>query len=188
MGEGLGVSDSDDQDLEHALRELRAEHRAEQEEIEEATERAERSSRSLAEVALEYLYRADSIRVAVGQRSWTGVVVHVGSGVMTLRTAAEVEIDVAYSGLTSIRVVQRARAGGRTRTSKHPGELVARLRELENSGEKVEVGGRALSPGIEGTVDVVARSHVEFRGQDGSEWIVPLIEIDVVIRQPDPRR
>lgn len=182
------VTDPGDGDLETALRELRAEHRAEQEEVEEATERAERAARPLAEVALEYLYRGDSIRVAVGPRSWTGVVVHVGSGMMTLRTQADVEIDVAYSGLTSIRVVQRARTGGRTRTSKHPGELVARLRDLENSSEAVEIGGRSLVPGIEGTVDVVARSHVEFRGRDGSEWVVPLTEIDVVIRQPGPRR
>lgn len=182
------MTDHGDHELEDALRELRAEHRAEQEEIESATERAERSSRPLAEVVLEYLYRGDGIRVAVGQRSWTGVVVHVGAGMMTLRTTSEVEIDLAYGGLASIRVVQRARAGGGTRTSKHPGELVARLRELENSGEAVEIGGRTLSPGIEGTVDVVARSHVEFRGQDGSEWIVPLSEIDVVIRQPGPGR
>ncbi len=182
------MTDRGDHELEDALRELRAEHRAEQEEIEEATERAERAGRSLGEVVLEYLYRGDSIRVTVGQRSWTGVVVHVGSGMMTLRTAAEVAIDVTYGGVTSIRVVQRARAGGRTRTSKHPGELVARLRELESSGETVEIGGQALSTGIEGTIEVVARSHVEFRGQDGSEWIIPLSEIDIVIRQPDRRR
>lgn len=178
------MTDHGDHELEDALRELRAEHRAELEEIEEATERAERSSRTLAEVALEYLYRGDSIRVAVGQRSWTGVVVHVGSGMMTLFTPAKVEIDVAYAGLTSIKVVERARSGGRTRASKHPGELVARLRDLENSDETVGIGGRTLAPEIEGTVDVVARSHVEFRGRDGSVWIVPLSEVDVVIRQP----
>ena len=182
------MTDAGNGDLENALRELRAEHRAEQEEIEEATERTERATRPLAEVALEYLYRGDSIRVTVGQGSWTGVVVHVGSGMMTLRTQAGIEIDLAYSGLTSIRVVERARSGGRSRTSKHPGELVARLRDLENTGETVEIGGRSLAPGIEGTVDVVARSHVEFRGRDGSEWVVPLSAIDVVIRQPAPER
>jgi hypothetical protein len=52
----------------------------------------------------------------------------------------------------------------------------------------VEIGGRTLMPGIEGTVDVVARSHVEFRGRDGSEWVDPLTKIDVVIRQPHPGR
>ena len=182
------MTDAGDRDLETALRELRAEHRAEQEEIEEATERTERATRPLAEVALEYLYRGDSIRVTVGQRSWAGVVVHVGSGMMTLRTQADIEIDLSYGGLTSIRVVERARSGGRSRTSKHPGTMLARLRDLENTRETVEIAGRSLVPGIEGTVDVVARSHVEFRGRDGSEWVVPLTEIDLVIRQPAPER
>lgn len=182
------MTHSGDDGLVNALRELRAEHRAEQEGIEEAAERTERATRPLSEVALEYLYRGDRIRATVGQRSWAGVVVHVGSGMMTLRSQAGVEIDVAYRGLTSIRVVERARSGGRSRISKHPGELVARLRELENTGETVEVGGRSLAPGIEGTIDVVARSHVEFRGRDSSEWIVPLTEIDVVVRQPGPER
>ncbi len=182
------MTDAGDYDLETALRELRAEHRAEQEEIEEVAERTERATRPLAEVALEYLYRGDSIRITVGQRSWTGVVVHVGSGMMTLRTQAGIEVDVAYRGLTSIRVVERARTGGRSRTSKHPGELVARLRDLENTVETVEIAGRSLVPGIEGTIDVVARSHVEFRGRDGAEWVVPLTEIDLVIRQPAPER
>ena len=182
------MTEAGDDDLENALRQLRAEHRAEQEEIEEAAERTERATRPLAEVALEYLYRGDRIRITVGQRSWTGVVVHVGSGMMTLRTQADIEVDLAYSGLTSMRVVKRTRSGGRSRTSKHPGELVARLRDLENTGETVEIGGRSLTPGIEGTVDVVARSHVEFRGRDGSEWVVPLTEIDLVIRQPAPER
>jgi hypothetical protein len=57
---------------------------------------------------------------------------------------------------------------------------------LEKCSEPVEIGGRTLMPGIEGTVDVVARSHVEFRGRDGSEWVDPLTKIDVVIRQPHP--
>lgn len=177
--------DPDDSDLNRALRDLRREHRLEQEDLEEAVELAERASRTLAEVALEFLYRGDSIRVAVGEGTWTGVVVHVGTGVMTLRTKAAAEIDVDYDGLTSMRIVERARSGGRSRTSKHPGELVARLRELENTGERVELGGRRLEA-VAGTVQVVARSHVEFRTGDGGAWILPLGEIDYVIRAFEP--
>ena len=172
--------------LERALQELRAEHRAEREELEEAIQHTERALRSLDEVALEFLYRGDTIRAAVSERSWTGVVIHVGTGLMTLQTQAGVEVDIAYEGLTSIRVVQRARVGGRSRTSRHPGELVARLRELENTGETVELGGGRFGAPLEGTVEVVARSHVEFRGGDGAEWIVPLDQIDYVIRADDP--
>ena len=171
-------------DLQHAMRELSAELRAQQEELEEAAEHIERANRSLPEVALEFLYRGDIIRVAVGQRSWIGVVTHVGIGVMTLRTQAGAEIDVAYEGLSSIRVVERTTSGGRTRTTKHPGELVARLREVENSGEAVELGGRDLVSSLEGTVEVVASSHLEFRARDGSEWVVPLGEVGYLIRSP----
>ena len=170
-------------DLQHAMRELSAELRAQQEELEEAAEHIERANRSLPEVALEFLYRGDVIRVAVGQRSWIGIVTHVGTGVMTLQTPTGAEIDFAYDGLSSIRVVERTASGGRARTSKHPGELVARLREVENSGEAVELGGRDL-PSLEGTVGVVARSHLEFRARDGSEWMVPLAEVGYLIRSP----
>jgi len=177
--------DRGDSDIDRALRELRREHRLEQEDVEEAIELAERAGRMLAEVALEFLYRGDSIRVTVGERTWTGVVVHVGTGVMTLRTGAGAEIDVDYEGLTSIRVVERARSGGMSRDSKHPGELLARLRELENTEQTVEVGGGRLEP-VVGKVEVVARSHVEFRASDGGAWILPLGEIDYVIRACEP--
>ncbi len=170
-------------DLQRAMRELSAELRAQQEELEEAAEHLERASRSLPEVALEFLYRGDVIRVDVGQRTWIGIVIHVGTGVMTLETQAGAEIDVPYNGLVSIRVVERTTAGGRSRTTKHPGELVARLRELETTGEAVELGGRDL-PSLEGMVAVVADSHVELRARDGSEWVVPLTEVGYLIRSP----
>ena len=171
-------------DLQRAMRELSAELRAQQEELEAAAEHIERANRLLPEVALEFLYRGDVIRVAVGQRSWIGVVTHVGAGVMTLQTPTGSEIDFAYDGLSSIRVVERTTSGGRSRTTKHPGELVARLREVENSREAVELGGRDLVASLEGTVEVVARSHLEFRARDGSEWVVPLTEVGYLIRSP----
>lgn len=171
-----------DPELERALQGLRAEHRAQQEELAEAVEQTERSSRSLADVALEFLYRADTVRVAVGGQGWVGTVLHAGATVMTLATASGVEIDVGYDRLTSIRVVERARVGGRSNVSKHPGSLVARLRELENTGEKVEIGGATLAPAIIGTVVVTGRTHIEVRGIDGSEWVVPLAEIGYLVR------
>ena len=111
MGQGHRRRDDDTapdgDDLQHAMRELSAELRAQQEELEEAAEHIERANRSLPEVALEFLYRGDVIRVAVGQRTWVGVVTHVGTGVMTLQTPAGAVIDLAYEGLSSIRVVER---------------------------------------------------------------------------------
>ena len=188
LGDGGDLGDDGPESLRHAVRRLNAELRAAQEELEEATEHTERATRSLAEVALEFLYRGDTIRASVGPRSFTGVVIHVGTGVMTLRTPAEAEIDLSYPALSAIRVVTRATSGGRTRTSTHPGEMTARLRELENTGEAVELGGARLDPALEGTVQVVARSHLEFRARDGAEWVLPLAEVGYVIRAGGPWR
>lgn len=171
-----------DPELERALQGLRAEHRARQEELAEAVEQTERSSRSLADVALEFLYRGDTVRVAVGGQGWVGTVLHAGATVMTLATASGAEIDVGYDRLTAIRVVRRARVGGRTNASRHPGSILARLRELENTGETVEIGGAALMPAIFGSVVATARTHIEVRAADGGEWVIPLAEIGYLVR------
>ena len=65
-----------------------------------------------------------------------------------------------------------------------PRGVVARLREVDNSGEEVELGGRDLMTPLEGVVQVVAGSHVELRARDGSEWVVPLSEVSYLIRSP----
>ena len=146
----------DDPAFEDALRRVRRDLRESREELEATLDEAERSQRSLDEVALEYLYRGDRIRLAVAGRSWVGVVVHVGAEVMTLRTPDGSEVDAAYDALTSIRVVERARAGGRSLVARHPGSLVARLRELVGTGEVAELGGPHLTPPVAGVVEAVA--------------------------------
>jgi hypothetical protein len=166
-----------------ALRQMRIDHREMRDELSTALDESERAGRTLDEVALEYLYRGDSIRVAVGERSWTGTVVHVGPEIMILRVPAGAEVDLAYEAVTSIRVVERARSGGRSVTSRHPETMLARLRELANSTEEVEIGGPRLQPGCLGRIEIVARTHVEFRSTDGAEWILPIAEIGYLIRQ-----
>lgn len=178
----VGADDRGSEDADK-LREMRIEHREIQEELAAAQEEGERAGRELDEVVLEFLYRGDSIRVAVGERTWTGVVVHAGLAVMVLLTAGGVEIDVAYEALTSIRVVERAKSGGRPLAASHPATLLARLRELVNTAVEVEMGGLRLDPPLRGRVEVVAKTHVEFRSIDGAEWVVPLGEVAYLIRQ-----
>jgi hypothetical protein len=168
---------------------MRIDHREMQDELAAAHDESERSGRRLDEVVLEFLYRGDSVRVAVGESAWTGVVVHAGAEVMVLGTPGGVEVDVAYEALTSIRVMQRARSGGRPLVAMHPATMLARLRELANSAEDVEIGGPRLQPHLRGRVEIVARTHVEFRSADGAEWVLPVGEIGYLIRQAssDPR-
>lgn len=178
------MDDKEDEGSEEELRELRFERLEYEREYREAVDESERAQRGLDEVVLEFLFRGDVIRVAVGERAWTGKVVHAGAEVMTLEASAGVGVDVAYDGISAIRVVERSRRGGRALAGPHPGSMIARLRELAQTGEPVEIGGTRLLPPLEGSVMVVASSHLEFRGRDGAEWIVPLTEIAYVVRQP----
>lgn len=166
------------------LRELRFERLEFEQSYREAVDEGERAKRSLDEVILEFLFRGDVIRVIVGDRAWAGKVVHAGAEVITLETPAGVQLDLAYEGVSAIRVVERSPSGGRALAGPHPGAIIARLRELVGSSETVEIGGARLQPPLEGTVVAVASSHIELRARDGGEWVIPLSNISFVVRQP----
>ena len=165
------------------LRELRFERLDSERMFRDALDEGERAGRSFGEVVLEFLFRGDVIRVLVGDRAWTGKVVHAGAEVMTLETPAGAQVDLAHEGVSAIRVVERSRTGGRAPAGPHPGTMIARLRELALTGEAVTIGGSQLQPPLEGEVAAVAPSHIEFRTRDGGEWVVPLGNISYVVRE-----
>lgn len=183
----MATSDADDE-FDDAIRRFRHERREFEEEVEAGVEQLERSRRTLDEVVLEFMHRGDTLRVSVGAHSWSGQVVHVAPELLTLRTPAESEIDVALDAITSIRVVARSPSGDGNPPTSHPGSLLARLRELTvNDDEEVEIAGALLDTPITGCVVGVAPSHVEVRARDGGEWVLPLAEVGFVIRQPRRR-
>ncbi len=163
-------------------RELRAQQREIQELVEAESEQLSRIGRSLADVILEYMHRGDVVRVAVGRRSWTGQVVHVANALTSLRTPTDTEVDVALDRVTSIRVVERSAVRGVSVAARDPRSLVSRLRDLERTGERAELGGELLESPVLGTVRAVAAQHVEVDGADGSEWVLSLRAVDYVIR------
>lgn len=164
------------------LRQLRAQQREIQELVEAESEQLSRTGRSLADVVLEYMHRGDVVRVGVGRHSWTGRVVHVANALMSLRTPTDTEVDVALDRVTSIRVVERSAVRGASVAVRDPRTLVARLRDLERTGEKAELGGALLDASVLGTVRAVAAEHVEVDGVDESEWVLSLRALDYVIR------
>lgn len=175
-------------DLSDVARRLRAEQREAQEELETAIEEQARAARDLAAVALEFMHRGDQVRVAVGEHhSFLGHVIHVGGDLMTVEDAAGNAIDVLLPAMRSLRVVERAREGGRARRSEHPARFRGRLAGAEATGEELELGVPD-GPPLVGNVLSVAVDHVAVRARDGSEWIVPLGSIVFVIRRPDRRR
>lgn len=176
MPDGLPDVDAD------LARMMRAEQRELQEVAEAETENIERAGRGLDEVALEYMHRGDLVRIAVGPTVWSGEVVHVGRSLLSLRTTGGAEVDIGLDRLTTLRVVSRSSAGGRSVLTRDPASLAARLRDLQRTGEWVELGGALVDPPIQGTVRTVAREHVEVEGHDGAEWVLALGALDYVIR------
>ena len=174
-------------DLGDVARRLRAEQREAQEELEVAIEEQARAERDLAAVALELMHRGDQVRVAVGDHSFLGRVVHVGADVMTLEDAAANAIDVLLPTMRSLRITERARDGGRARRTEHPMRFRARLAEVEATGEEIELGAGEGTP-IVGTIVSVGADHVDFRARDGSEWILPRGSIAFAVRRPQRRR
>ena len=163
-------------------RELRAQQREFQELVEFESEQLSRSARPLADLVLELMHRGDTVRLAVGRRSWTGRVVHVANAVMSLRTATGAEVDVILDRVSSIRVVERSATRGLPVSSREPRTLIAQLRDLHRTGEQVELGGALLDPPVLGTLRAVAATHLEIDGADGSEWVLSLPAVDYVIR------
>lgn len=171
-----------DDDGGRLLRELRAQQRETQELVEAESEQLSRAGRSLGDVVLEYMHRGDTVRIAVGRRSWTGQVVHVAKALASLRTPTGTEVDVALDRLNSIRVVERSAVRGAPVSVRDPRTLAARLRDLERTGEEAELGGALLDAPVLGTVRAVAAAHVEVEGADGGEWVLSLGAVDYVIR------
>jgi hypothetical protein len=170
------------------LRELRFERLDFEQSVKDAVDEGDRATRTFDEVMVEHLFRGDIIRVMVGERAWTGRVVHVGAEVMTLETSGGIRVDLTYDGLGAVRVVERSSSGGRGLAGPHPGTMAARLRELFLTEESIEIGGFRLEAPLRGTVTAVAESHVEFRTADGGDWVVPLSSIGYLVRQADEDR
>ena len=170
-------------DLGDLARRLRAEQREAQEELEEAVEEQARAARDLAAVALELVQRGDTVRATVGERAFVGRVVHVGIDLMTLEDAAGNLFDLLLPAMEALRVVERSRDGGQAKRSEYPARFRGRLAEAEATGEELELGSATAAPRA-GRVMSVGVDHVEFRGRDGSEWIIPLASVAFVIRRP----
>jgi hypothetical protein len=166
--------------MDDELRQLRIEDHEFQEGLLEAAAQSERAKRHLDEVVLEFMHRGDTIRIAVGPRAWIGKIVHVGRSLLRLETAGAAWIDIDLLKVTSIAVVSRSAAGGRSPGIGDPATLIARLRELEQNTAVVEIGGPLLES-LPVRILVVAGEHIEAEGIDGTEWTFPMHSIAFVI-------
>lgn len=172
-----------DPDLAAAGAAFRAEMRAEAAAYEELAARDLLRGRTLADVLAEALARGDLVTVTVPGRSFTGTVTYAAGDLACLRTASGDDVDVHLEGAVTLRVVEAARAGGRSRGA-GPASFAARLGEHESARTLLEIGARTPPEGLVGRVEAVARDHVVVADVTGTRWFVARAAIDYVL----PRR
>ena len=126
-------------DLEDVAAAIRSELRLEAEEAEREAAVSAAMRRDMADVARELMAHGDTVAIDVGQRMFVGHIIAVGSDVVTVDTEPR-RVDVNLNALQRMRVVERARSGGRRGTSGRAASLRARLLELHLSGEAIEAG------------------------------------------------
>lgn len=166
--------------LERLTARMDAEVRAEQAEYEAMALQAERRARSLSDVAQELVVRGDVVEVHTGHEALRGTVVQVGRDYVVVR-AARGDVDVRLAGLTSLRVIERVRAGGRPARS-GAATLRARLTEHETAGTPVVI---ALADGqqVQGAVGAAAADHLLVLTRRG-EVVIPYPALRAVWPSP----
>lgn len=135
--------------------------------------------RTLVERVRDLAHGGDTIAVTVASTvTFVGVVVAVGLDVAVLTTSSgpvDVRLASDVTGAPApvvVRVVQRARSGGR-RADPGPLSLRTRLLAHETAGVEVVVG-TAAPPGEERGLPRLGRDHVTVLGHDAVETLIPL--------------
>jgi hypothetical protein len=125
---------SRDAQLRATAAELHREWRADEEEWSRAALEHFRHGRSLVDVLRDVMHRGDVVVLADDPALARGVLVHVGDDWCRLAAVGgAVEVPVSASSPV-VRVVERARCGGRLRDPDSPARWRGRLLELEIAG------------------------------------------------------
>ena len=165
-------------DLEDVAAAIRSEIRLEAEEAEREAAISAAMRRDLSDVARELMAHGDTVAVDVGERIFVGPIVAVGTDVLTLE-AGSWRVDVNLNSLQRMRVVKRARSGGRRATHGSTASFRARLLELQLSGEAIEAGTISSDEPVIGPVALVGCDHIAIGG-DAPEWFLPLTSLAFV--------
>ena len=179
LGEELGR----DPELERAEIEFLSASRLEAEQAEREAVQLGVRTRELVDVARELMSRGDLVSVTVGERVFTGRVIHAAGDLMTVQTA-EPTIDFNLAAPLLISVTQRARAGG-VAPGEGPGSFRGRLMEWERTREPVELGLVDPARGaLKGQIRAAAQDHIAFVDTGGREWFVPSACVGYLARWP----
>jgi hypothetical protein len=166
-------------DLEEVAAAIRSEIRLEAEEAEREAALSAAMHRDVADVARELMAHGDTVAVDVGQRIFLGPILAVGIDVVTLDAGSR-RVDVNLKCLQRMRVVTRAKSGGRRGTQGGSPSFRARLLELQLSGEAIEAGIAGSDEPVIGPVALVGSDHIAVGEEAGPEWFLPLTSLAFV--------
>lgn len=156
---------------------VRAELRAEAEEYEALAAKDLARSRTLRDVALSWCHRGDTVEAVSASGRFVGRVVYAAGDLATMETATHV-VDLWLRAPLAMRVVERARSGGRG-TGRGASSFKARLAEHEASGVPVVVGTRVPPGELHGVLSAIAVDHLVLADQ-GAVRHVALAAVDLV--------
>jgi hypothetical protein len=172
---------------------LREQWRAEEEEYGRAAAAQWAHGRRLVDIARELMHRGDTVAVSTGEATFTGQVTQVGADLVQLGTPAG-RVDLHLAALTTgagdsrrarllapvvVRVVERARAGGR-RSGATSETFRARLLEYEAEAAEVVVGSVLLSEQLRGAL-TVGRDQLRVCDPAGRETYLPIAWVSWVM-------
>ena len=137
-------------------------------------------TRTLAEVAAEAMQRGDLIRVGTTGQGFVGAVTYARNDLLTL-VGDGFEADVHLAGPVYLETLTEAHGAG-VDVSAGTGSFRARLSEIEQSDERVEVVAPTIGLVTAGQVTAVAADHVMLTDSDGTTWFCPIARIAIVLR------
>lgn len=125
--------------------------------------------------------RGDTVTVTVPGRAFAGPVVHVGSDLVAVFTAAG-RVDLQVGAVAAaLEVSRRPDATGSAREP-GPSTFRSRLLELEVAGSTVTLGVPGLGVERSGRLAAVGADHVALSGGEAATFL-PLAAIAYVIRR-----
>lgn len=165
--EQTGAGAQGEVERERRLRALHLERRRAQEELEATVHELDAAAATLACALRELGERGVRCAVEVGPHRLTGVVTHVGDDVVRVAGDSGTGWDVALARVSAVLADGAGRGVWRVGQG-HPVTLLARARELQGTGEVVEVGRMDRSDPVRGRLDAVSKTHLDLdRGPAG---------------------
>jgi hypothetical protein len=151
---------------------MREEWRTEQEAATEDAAEQWRHSRTLLDLARDHMHRGDRVAITVAGHRATGEIIEVARDrIALLDDVLRVDVHVVDSVPLTLRVVERARAGGRS--GAHTATFRSRLLELESAGAPVSIATTSDAEVFVGALSV-GTDLVVIASAPGVETVVAL--------------